>query len=136
MQMSSGPALAYSAATSKVAPLVEDPRVEELELGVVRGSGRAPRPAAARRERPPGGTCRAALIHEWVGVESSVEMAFLDVLAVVALLVRQAEEPLLEERVPAVPERQGEAQAALAVGDPEEAVLAPAVGAASGRARG
>ena len=55
-------------------------------------------------------------------------MAFLDVLAVVALGVREPEEPLLEDRVPPVPERHGEAQPALPVRDPEEPVLAPAVG--------
>ena len=64
------------------------------------------------------------------GVE--VEIALLDVLAVVALGVGQAEEPLLEDGVAAVPQRQGEAQAALAVGDAQQAVLAPAVGAAAG----
>src|SRR5665213_3315545 len=54
-------------------------------------------------------------------------MAFLDVLAVVALGVRQPEEPLLEHRVPPVPERDGEAQPAFAVSEPEEPVLAPPV---------
>src|SRR5208283_1856693 len=60
-----------------------------------------------------------------------VEMALLDVLAVVALGVREPEQPLLQDRVPAVPQREGEAQAALAVGDAQEPVLAPAVGAAA-----
>src|SRR5665213_387013 len=54
-------------------------------------------------------------------------MAFLDVLAVVALGVRQPKEPLLEDRVPPVPERDGEAQPAFPVGEPEKPVLAPPV---------
>ena len=61
-----------------------------------------------------------------------VEVALLHVLAVVALGAGQAEEPLLEDRVAAVPEGQGEAEPALAVGDAQQAVLAPAVGAAAG----
>src|SRR5204863_3156772 len=62
--------------------------------------------------------------------------ALLDVLAVVALLVGQAEEALLEDRVFAVPEGQGEAQAAFAVGQAEQAVFAPAVGPAVGVVEG
>src|SRR4051812_727891 len=52
----------------------------------------------------------------------------LDVLAVVALAVGQAEQVLLQDGVLAVPEGDGEAEPALAVGDPQQAVLAPAVG--------
>src|SRR5207247_3732051 len=44
----------------------------------------------------------------------------------------QAEEPLLEDRVAPVPQRDREAQPALAVADPEESILTPAVGAAAG----
>src|SRR5262249_48444423 len=62
-------------------------------------------------------------------VEVVIEL--LHVLAVVALGAGDAEEPLLEDRIAAVPQRQREAQAALAIADPEEAVLAPAVGAAA-----
>ena len=68
------------------------------------------------------------------GVE--VEVVLLDVLAVVALAVGQAEQPLLEDRVLAVPQGQREAELLLVVGDAGEAVLAPAVGAASGPGRG
>src|SRR5262249_20762287 len=44
----------------------------------------------------------------------------------------QAEQPLLEDRVAAVPQRQRQAQALLVVADAGDAVLAPAVGAAAG----
>ena len=64
------------------------------------------------------------------GIE--VVVALLHVLAVVALGIGQAEEPFLEDRVAAVPEGQGEAQAALAIGDAQQAVFAPAVGPAAG----
>src|SRR5512136_521891 len=57
-----------------------------------------------------------------------IEVIFLDVLAVVPLAVRQPEQALLEDRVPAVPEGQGEAEALLVVGDPRQAILAPAIG--------
>ena len=58
-----------------------------------------------------------------------VEVVLLDVLAVVALAVRQPEQALLEDRVAAVPERQREAQPLPVVREAGEPVLAPAVGA-------
>jgi len=64
------------------------------------------------------------------GVEVVIE--FLDVFAVVAFGVGEAEEAFLEDGVLFVPEGEAEAEAALAVGPAEEAVLAPAVGAGAG----
>src|SRR5262249_21651391 len=61
-----------------------------------------------------------------------VVIELLDVLAVVALAAGQSEEPLLEDRVGAVPHRDREAQALVAIADPGDAVLVPAVGARSG----
>ena len=58
-----------------------------------------------------------------------VEVVLLDVLAVVALGVGQAEQPLLEDRVAPVPQRERQAQPLLVVADPGDAVLAPPVGA-------
>ena len=57
-----------------------------------------------------------------------VEVVLLDVLAVIALAVGQAEEAFLEDRIFAVPQGQGEAEPLLVVGDAGQAVLAPAVG--------
>jgi len=52
-----------------------------------------------------------------VGVQSRVKVILLHVLAVVALAVGQSEQALLQDRVLAVPERQGEAKALLVVGN-------------------
>src|SRR5262249_6086358 len=49
------------------------------------------------------------------------------VLAVIALAVAQSEQPLLEDRVAPVPQRQREAKQLAAVGDAGESVLAPPV---------
>jgi hypothetical protein len=59
----------------------------------------------------------------------------LDVLAVVALRPGQPEQPLLEERVPAVPQRKTDAEVLVDVAEPGEAVLAPPVSAGPGRSR-
>ena len=61
-----------------------------------------------------------------------VEVVLLHVLAVVALAVGEAEEPLLEDRILAVPQGQREAEVLLVIGDAGDAVLAPAVGARAG----
>jgi hypothetical protein len=47
-------------------------------------------------------------------------VALLDALAVVALAVRQSEEPFLEDRVAPVPEGEREAEPALPVGEAEQ----------------
>src|SRR5262249_13843761 len=57
-----------------------------------------------------------------------VEVVLLHVLAVVALAVGQPEQPLFQDRILPVPQRQGEAEPLLVVGDARQAVLAPAVG--------
>ncbi len=112
----------------EVAVLVEDARVDELELGLV-----APAAPALLQQRGVGeGGLRVLVERPHVrvrrrGVEVVVEL--LDVLAVVALLAREAEEALLQDRVLLVPEREGEAERLLVVRDAEEAVLPPAVGA-------
>src|SRR5581483_10509118 len=64
------------------------------------------------------------------GVE--VEVALLHVLAVIALRPREPEEPLLQDGIALVLQREREAEPALAVRKAEEPVLAPAVGAAAG----
>ena len=54
-----------------------------------------------------------------------VEVILLDVLAVVALGIRQAEQALLQDRVALVPQRDSQAQPLLVVADPGYTVLAP-----------
>src|SRR5512140_2419869 len=64
------------------------------------------------------------------GVEVVVEL--LHVLAVVAFLAAQAEEPLLDDGIAAVPEREREAEELVPIADAGDAVLAPAVRARAG----
>jgi hypothetical protein len=61
-----------------------------------------------------------------------VEVVLLDVLAVVALAVGEPEEVLFEDGILAVPQGQREAQALFVIGQADDAVLAPAVGARAG----
>ncbi len=78
---------------------------------------------------------RVPVQHPHVGVAGhavEVEVVLLDVLAVVALFVRQAEEAFLEDRVAAVPEGQPQAEVLEAVAEAGQAVLVPAIGAAAG----
>ena len=56
-----------------------------------------------------------------------VEVVLLHVLAVISLVATEAEEALLQDRVAAVPHRDGEAQALVVVADAADPVLAPAV---------
>jgi hypothetical protein len=51
---------------------------------------------------------------------------------VVALVTREAERTLLQDRVPAVPERERQTQQLILVADAAEPVLAPAVGTRAG----
>ena len=59
------------------------------------------------------------------GVE--VVVALLHVLAVISLVAGQAEQPLLQDRIASVPERQREADLLMPVADAGDAVLVPAV---------
>src|SRR5690348_1270450 len=52
----------------------------------------------------------------------------LDVLAVIGLAVGQAEDPLLKDRVLAIPERQRKAQSLLVVTDRGKPILSPVIG--------
>ena len=56
-----------------------------------------------------------------------VEVVLLDVLTVVAFGIGQAEQALLQDRVPLVPQRKSQAQPLLVVADPGDAILSPAV---------
>ena len=113
----------------EVAVLVEDAGVEQLVLEL------AARAAGGwSSTRSSYGIRRLRVLVEILHVRVrrravEVEVVLLDVLAVVALAVGQAEQPLLEDRVLAVPEREREAEPLLVVGDAGEAVLAPAIGA-------
>jgi hypothetical protein len=112
----------------EVAPFVEHSAIGQLELGL------ASRAAAVLLDEPRVGKFGLRILVEELEprvrrrrVEIPVEL--LDVLAVIALRTGEAEEPLLEVRVPFVPERQRQAEELAVVGQAGEAVLAPAVGA-------
>jgi hypothetical protein len=71
-------------------------------------------------ERPHVGVRRRAV---------EMEVVLLDVLAVIALVAGEPEQPLFQDRVASVPQRQREADALVAIADAEQAVLVPPVGA-------
>src|SRR5262245_44705676 len=56
-----------------------------------------------------------------------IEVIFLDILAMVALVVGQPEGPLFQDRVLPVPERESEAEALLIIGKACQAVFSPLV---------
>ena len=81
------------------------------------------------------GGLRIFVKHPHVGmrrraVEIIVEL--LDVFAVIALEIGQPEQPFLQDRVFAVPQRKTEAQQQLIVAEAGDPVLTPAIGAAAG----
>jgi hypothetical protein len=66
--------------------------------------------------------------HEAVGGGiGEVEVVVLEVFAVVALGVAQAEGPLLKDGIGAIPEGQGETQPTLLIADAQQPVFSPAI---------
>ena len=115
----------------EVAVAFEDAGVEELVLHLL------PRPLPVRPDQVVVGEgglrVLVEVLHVRVGRGAvEVEVVVLHVLAVVALAVRQAEGPLLQDGVLPVPQGEREAEALPVVGDAREAVLSPAVGARAG----
>ena len=111
--------------------LVEHSGVEQLVLGI--------ESSAARVLIDQGGVRKLCLrilvqkLHVRVRRRAvQIEVILLDVLAVIALVARQPEEALLENRIPPIPEREGEADVLVPIADAAEAVLVPAVDARSG----
>ena len=112
----------------EVAILMEDAGVEQLVFELV------PAAAATGLNKIAVRVLRlrvlVEVLHVRVGRRAvEVEVVFLDVLAVVAFAVGQAEQPLLQDGVLAVPQGQREAEPLPVVGEACQAVLAPAVGA-------
>ena len=115
----------------EVAVVIEDAGVEQFILHLVAGA------AAVRLHQVGVGIGRlrvlVEVLHVRVGRRAvEVEVVLLHVLAVVALAVGEPEEPLLEDRILAVPQGQREAEALFVIGNAGDAVLAPAVGARAG----
>ena len=103
--MSSGTGLGVLHEDVEVAVVIEDAGVEELILHLVPGA-----PAVRLHQVGVGkGRLRVLVevLHVRVGRRAvEVEVVLLHILAVVALAVGQPEEPLLEDRVLAVPQGQ------------------------------
>src|SRR4029453_3271462 len=101
-------------------------RVDQLELGSPTVT-----PAALAHQGRAGNPRLRVLVEELhvaMGRRRvEVEVVLLHVLAVISLVAAEAEEALLQDGVAAVPERQGEAEPSVVVGDPGDPVLAPAV---------
>src|SRR4029077_12576071 len=115
----------------EVPVVIEDAGVDEFELHRRRALA-----TCVLLEQPFVGVCGLRQLVELArvsvardGIEIVVDL--LDVLAVVALLVGQAEQPLFQDGVVPVPQRERQAQELPVVGKAGEAVLAPAVGAAA-----
>ena len=115
----------------EVAVLVEDPGVEQLVLEVLLAAAAVLVDQVAVRERALRVLVQALQVRvRRRGVQ--VEPVLLGVLAVVALAVGEPEHALLEDRVGAVPQREREAHPLAVVADAGQPVLAPAVGARTG----
>ena len=118
-----------------VAVLIEGTRVEQLVLRVVLAAPRVlldkvtVRVLALR-------VVVAPPVPRMTGGRVEVPPVLLGVLSMVSLVAGQAEDPLLEDRVPAVPEGEPQAQASLHVGEARQPVLPPAVGARPGMVMG
>src|SRR5262249_48721286 len=68
--------------------------------------------------------------HPHVGMGRSaieVKVIFLYVLPMISLRIGQSEEPLFEDGIFSIPERQRETQCHVVVGDPRDAILSPAI---------
>ena len=61
-----------------------------------------------------------------------VEVVFLDVLAVIALVAGEAEEAFFQDRIALVPQRDRETDRLVTVADAGQAVFVPAIGARAG----
>src|SRR5262249_29642839 len=104
-------------------------RVEELVLGLL---GVAPR-ACLDQLRVRKRDLRVPVEHPRVRVRRQVvevEVVLLHVLAVVPLPIRQAEQPLLQDRIAGIPQRNAETHMLIATAEAGQAVFTPAIGAA------
>ncbi len=110
----------------EVAVVVEDSRIEQLVFQLVA----APCAVGAHQV----GVRIGAL---WIFVEIlqigmgrrrvEIEVVLLHVLAVIALAVREPKQPLLQDRIGSVPQRQRDAQPLLVIAQARQTVLTPAI---------
>ena len=62
------------------------------------------------------------------GGRVEVEVIFFNVLPMIAFIAGEAKEPFFQDRITAIPERQGKTQPLVVIGDASETVLTPAIG--------
>ena len=128
--MSLPSALAYSTEHVEIAIFVEDARIEQFVFEILIA------PARVLSHQVFVGEARLGIFVEHLHVAVrrravEVEIVFLDILAVIALRAGQAEQPLLQDRIMSIPERQREAEILVAVANSGESILVPAIGAAA-----
>jgi hypothetical protein len=114
----------------KIPVIIENARIEQLKLWLVFAAPAILLDQTAIGEFP----LRIFVEHLQVGVRRrriQVVIEFLHVLPMIALAVGQAKEPLFENRVTAIPQRQSQADSLLVIADACDAVLAPTVGSAA-----
>ncbi len=115
----------------EITVVLEHAGVEDLVFGITEAAAGVFRHQVVVGE----GGLRVLVEHAHVrmaGNAIEVEVQLLDVLAVVAFGVGQAEQPLLENGVVFVPQGQAQAPVLGLVGESGQAILAPAVGPAAG----
>ncbi len=115
----------------EVAVLREDARIEQLELGLGTATLLVFFQELEVRELGLG----IFVEHAHVAVCGSgvqIEIALLDILAVVALIAGEAEEPLFEDRILAIPKAKSKADELVTIAEAADAVFAPAIGAGVG----
>ena len=111
----------------EIAILGEDPSVQQFEFRLVAA------PATVFCHKPFVGIGGLGVLVEGfeIGVGGSaveIEIVFLHVLAMIALIAGEAEQTLLEDRIVSIPQRQRETEQLLIVTEAQQPVLAPAVG--------
>ncbi|HEX5293926.1 MAG TPA: hypothetical protein VFX25_34050 [Streptosporangiaceae bacterium] len=110
----------------EVPAVIEDTRIDELVLEFMPGPGPVLRHQLVVGELGLRVLVEVALVAVRRQV-IDVEVVLLDVLTVIAFGIGQAEQALLQDRVPLVPQRESQAQPLLVVADPGDAILPPAV---------
>jgi hypothetical protein len=111
----------------EVTLLVEDAGIEQLVFHLLAGTRAIGNDEFVVRE------CALRIFVEILQVRVrrcgiEIEVILLDVFAVIALSVRQAEQPFFQNRVGAVPEAERKTELLMIVTDAGKAVFAPAIG--------
>ncbi len=114
----------------EVTALVEHTRLNQFKLALL------PAAPPVFLDQPRVGKFRMGILVKRLHVRVrrrrvEVEVRLLHILAMIAFRPAQTEEPLLEDRVPAIPKGQRETKPAFPIGDSQQSVLAPTIGSAA-----